>query len=153
MPRRVLPGWGPGGYTGRVIRDPAPRSQTARGGSQNQRSGPRRPCKGRSGWVLGAGRTGTDPRAPAHPPTHPCGARSVLASQALPGRGWAPRAETATFDLIFHKVSQNDRVSPKYVEKACHSPCLQNGPQNSPLDFLRFPILPAFSHKELMGLF
>ena len=51
------------------------------------------------------------------------------------------------------KVSQNLEVSPKYDEKACHSPYLQNGPRKSPLDFLRIPFFVAFSHKELMGLF
>ena len=35
-------------------------------------------------------------------------------------------------------------------EKACHSPYIQNGVQNSPLEILRFPILLAFSPKELM---
>ena len=59
----------------------------------------------------------------------------------------------ARFQVILLKVSQNPKVSPKYVEKACHSPCVQNGLQMSPLDFLGFSISPAFSHKELMGLF
>ena len=62
-------------------------------------------------------------------------------------------ANMARIDLISYKVSQNGRVSLKYVEKACHSPCLQNGPQNSPLGILRIPFSAAFSHKELMGPF
>ena len=33
-------------------------------------------------------------------------------------------AKGARFHLIFYKVSQNREVSPKSVEKACHSPCL-----------------------------
>ena len=32
-------------------------------------------------------------------------------------------------------------------------PILQNRSRKSPLDFLGFPFLPAFSHKELMGYF
>ena len=56
----------------------------------------------------------------------------------------------ARFHLIFLKVSQNRGVSPKSTEKACHSPCLQNGLKNSPLEIPRFPISLAFSHKELM---
>ena len=87
--------------------------------------------------------------------THPCGARSVPCGP-LPG---APRAIAASwpirarFDLICLKVSQNRVVSPKYTEKACHSPCIQNGLRKSPLEIPGFPILVAFSHKELMGLF
>ena len=59
----------------------------------------------------------------------------------------------ARIDLIFQKLSQNGQVSLEYVEKASHSPYIQNGLQNSPLEILRFPLLPAFSHKELMTLF
>ena len=57
----------------------------------------------------------------------------------------------ARIDLILWKLSQNAEVSPKYVEKACLSPCSQNEAQKSPLDFLGFPVSTAFSHKELMG--
>ena len=59
----------------------------------------------------------------------------------------------ARIDLIFYKVSQNREVSPVFIEKACHSPHFQNGVQKSPLEILRIPFRPAFSHKELMGLF
>ena len=62
-------------------------------------------------------------------------------------------AKQARFHDISHKVSKNLEVSPKSVEKACHSPHLQNGLQKSPLDILRIPYSPAFSHKELMGRF
>ena len=44
-------------------------------------------------------------------------------------------------------------MSTKYVEKACHSPYSQNRLRKSPLGFLRFPFLAAFSHKELLGHF
>ena len=71
-----------------------------------------------------------------------------------PGGGWVlPGPIWARFDLILLKLSQNARVSPKYVEKAWHSPYFQNGLRISPLDILRFPFLAAFSHKELMVLF
>ena len=83
---------------------------------------------------------------------HPCGARSVAQAPSLSWtlkcRLWANKAR---FHLIFYKVSQNGGVSPVYVEKACHSPCFQNGCQSSPLGILRFPFRLAFSHKELMG--
>ena len=35
------------------------------------------------------------------------------------------RANTARFDLISYKVSQNGEVSPECHEKACHSPYIQ----------------------------
>ena len=44
-------------------------------------------------------------------------------------------------------------MSPENVNKAYHSPYFQNGSQKSALEFLRFPFLVAFSHKELIGLF
>ena len=62
----------------------------------------------------------TDPGTSAHPPTHPCGARSVLWPSLV--EGWAPRAVGARFDLISQKVSQNGEVSPKVSEKASRSP-------------------------------
>ena len=59
----------------------------------------------------------------------------------------------ARLGSYFSKVSQNRQVSPKLVNKASHTPYFQNGSQKSPLEILRFPISPAFSHKELMGQF
>ena len=59
----------------------------------------------------------------------------------------------ARFQSFLYKVSQKAEVSPKSTQKASHSPYIQNGLQKSPLDFLRFPFLRAFSHKELMGHF
>ena len=59
----------------------------------------------------------------------------------------------ARFKVISLKLSQNGGVSPKYVEKAYHSPCSQNGLRKSPLEILRIPYSAAFSHKELMGHF
>ena len=115
-----------------------------------QRSGPRRACRARSGWYWGPGArcSMTHPAGPVGPP-----------AVALPGHASAFQSngranrEKARFHDISLKVSQKTRVSPKSVHKACHSPCLQNGLEKSPLDILRFPIIAAFSHKELMGLF
>ena len=110
----------------------------------DQRSGPRKP-KGLE-WVGLA----------AAPSTSAPTLRARSAWAGLPG---APRAKaasgpiTARFSYILLKVSQNDEVSPLFTEKACHSPCSQNGLQKSPLEKLRFPFWPAFSCKELMGLF
>ena len=74
----------------------------------------------------------------------------VHASAPRDAASWPIRAR---FDLFPEKLSQNRVVSLKYVQKAYHSPYFQNGYQKSPLDFLGFPILPAFSPKELMGHF
>ena len=79
----------------------------------------------------------------------------------LPAVGPAPLGGTlqiaasgpirARFDDISWKLSQNHEVSPKYVEKACHSPYFQNELRMSPLGILRFLFSLAFSHKELMA--
>ena len=86
--------------------------------------------------------------------THPCGARSVPCG-SLPGtsQNAASGPIKARFHDIFSKVSQNRVVSPKYIEKASHTPYFQNGLQKSALEILGFPISLAFSHKELMGHF
>ena len=93
-------------------------------------------------------------RPSLHPPSGP--GRSLQGPPwcrpALPGipASWPIRARLRVHNL---KVSQNGEVSPKSSHEASHSPYSQNGVQKSPLDFLRFPLLLAFSHKELMGLF
>ena len=115
-------------------------------GGPDSEAGPGSPSIGLE-WVVWT----AAPRTSAHPP---CG----------PGRPcwppwWAPRAIAASgpirarFQLHFYKVSQNGQVSPKYVHKACHSPCFHFRLQKSPLEILRFPFLRAFSPKELMTLF
>ena len=87
--------------------------------------------------------------------THPAGPVGDPAGP-LPGHASALPASgpiRARFHLISYKVSQKGIVSPKSVHKACHSPYFQNGVGKSPLQILRFPLLPAFSHKELMTHF
>ena len=118
-------------------------TQPLREGSR-QRSGPRR-------LLQGAGVGGLEPGIPQYARTHPCGARSALwASLVLPGPVAASWPIRARFDLNSHVYCQNDEVSPKSVHKAYRSPYFQNGLQISPLDFLGFPYLLAFSPKELM---
>ena len=135
----------PGGY-GRGIPGYYP---AARGGSQGQRSGPGRPAG--PGVVVPGGRAneaGGD--GPVPPLRGPVGVwdPSLYRTSQIPA-SWPIKAR---FNLILLKVSQNGEVSPEYVQKACHSPCFQKLVQKSPLEFLRFPVLLAFSHKELMGL-
>ena len=134
-----------GGYTGGVPTDHAARKE-----GPTQRSGPRKP-------PVGAGVGGVGPGCVRATQT------TTPGPEGLPGPlrclGTSPRANAASWpirariDLILHKVSQNARVSPKSVEKAYVSPYFQNGLKKSPLEKLGFPFSPAFSHKELMGLF
>ena len=95
----------------------------------------------------------TDVRAARSAPRTTLRARSVPQGPSLSWDPWKCRlwANMARIDLIFLKVSQNRRVSPKYPEKACHSPYLQNGLGKSALGKPRFPFSSAFSHKELLG--
>ena len=146
-----IPGWvqwvGTGeGYTGYY-------PCTAQGGPVPAKRAPGSPAGAGAGWVQGRVRVlGTSAAGTAISP--PCGP-----GQPTRGLPWDMplecrlRANMARFRSIFLKVSQNGQVSPKYRHKASHSPCFQNGLRKSPLEFLRFPSEPAFSHKELMGHF
>ena len=144
-----------GGYTrvgipGWVYRGVLPSHPSSRGASPDSEAGPGGPLQGVwSGWSGCSGRTvgGT-----GYIPT--LRARSVL----WPSLGYTPLqcppgTNMARIDLISHKVSQNQEVSPEMLEKACHSPYFQNWVQMSPLGFLGFPFSRAFSGKELMTLF
>ena len=138
------PWCGLGGYTGWVLprpTHPATRLRAARRtpGAPSE-AGPGRPCRGLK-WVgcgvrglQGVRRLGTAPettlRARSVPPWGPPCLRTL---------GCRLRANTARFRSIFSKVSQNDEVSPKSVEKACRSPYFQNEAQKSPLEILGFP--------------
>ena len=149
---RWVPGLGiQGGYTGWVAGGlyrgyyPAARGEVLR-----QRSGPGRPCRGLEWWSQELGRT-RGRRRSQNPPFGP--GQDHAGPSLVLGPDCRLTAKGATFDLILHKVSQNDEVSPKSVHEASHSPYSQNGLRKSPLGFLRFPLLLAFSGKELMGLF
>ena len=136
-------GWGMGRWVYRGSTTQPPR---ARGGSQYSEAGPGSPCRDWSGWYW---EPDVPSRARASRPPLP-------AVGPAPLSGASPRAKpasgpiTARIDLKTWKLSQNGRVSPKFTEKASHSPYIQNGLQSSPLEILRFPYLAAFSHKELM---
>ena len=118
----------------------------AKGADPDSEAGPGSP---RGAGVGGLGLRNT-PGPPTQPPT--LRARSVPAGPPwwLGGLFTASGPIRARFDLISQEVSQNGQVSPEKRKKACHSPYIQNGLEISPLDFLRFPFWPAFSHKELL---
>ena len=140
-----------GGYTGWVqgglyrVYYPA----AAQGGPETAKRA-RKPCRGWSGG-LRAGCVSQGVRGLFLDPT--LRARSACSLPGSRARLAALGPIRARFQSILSKVSQNSEVSPKYVKKAYHSPYFQNGSIKSPLDFLGFPFLPAFSHKELIGLF
>ena len=140
----------PGGYLGGLYRvlpsHPAPREED----HPDSEAGPGSPSRGWSGWSGWSGRV--SPRGRSGPPCGP--GRSTPGGPPCPSLAKAASGPIrARFKVNLLKVSQNGLVSPKYVNKACHSPCFQNELQMSALDFLRFPFLTAFSHKELMGRF
>ena len=151
--------WGLGGY-----REGYTATQhAARGGVHDSEAGPGSPQCGLEWVVMKPGRPtpvnkvlngtlGTAAGRLLHPPLRgpvgPCGPSLVQDP-----RNAASQPIRARFMYIYCKVSQNRGVSPIFVEKACHSPYLQNGLRKSALGFLRFPYLRAFSHKELMGHF
>ena len=148
------PGWVPGWVyrwvPGGAIPGTTQPARFARKEVLRQRSGPRRACRARSGWSEGRVRPSCrNPplRGPVGPMLGPPWFLHLSPGNAA---SWPIKARLR---VKLSKVSQNAEVSPKSVEKAYHSPYSQNRLQKSPLDFLRFPILQAFSHKELMGLF
>ena len=135
---------GPGGYTGWVIPRSHP-SGTLK--SPPQHLPAKRAPEAPQGleWVGRCVRGWAGPVPPfgpgrSHPVGPPC--TGPLNARLL--------ANKARIKVKTSKVSQNHGVSPVYVEKACHSPYIQNACQKSPLDILRFPIPLAFSPKELM---
>ena len=147
VPAWVHTGWvtrvGIPGVPSQHVLEEDPRSRTAK-------RAPEAPSGGWSGWSCGV-RTYRG-RCRSHPPFGP-GRSPLVPSLVGPSAfaaSWPIRAELQSF---LYKVSQNGRVSPEFAQKACHSPCFQNGLHMSPLDFLRFPFSPAFSCKELMGHF
>ena len=124
---------------------PGPASLSAAGPSSQQRSLHRAGNLVKRSLVQGglAGLDRPGPQGGTRHSAHP--ARTQSKSGA--------NSQKARLTVISCKVSQNRGVSPIFVHKACHSPCSQNGSEKSPLEILRFPILVAFSHKELMVLF
>ena len=119
-----------------------------------QRSGPRSLLQG--GGVGGTGDWARvlvyGGRGRLYP--HPSGPVGPL--QALPGiyprnAHLGPiRRDSTSFPRKLVKTAKCHR---KVSKRPVIVPILQNGSEKSPLDFLRFPFITAFSHKELMGGF
>ena len=121
--------------------------RTLESGGRYSGAGPGSPGTGLE-WVVSA-------VAPAEPCPHPPGPVGTPAG-SLPGTCLSSPGKPASGPIrarlrsIYEKLSQNDEVSLKSHQKACHSPYFRNGPHNSPLGILRFPYFRAFSPKELM---
>ena len=113
------------GYTGYY---PA----TLESGARHSEAGPGRPAGPGVGGVWCSARPTPAPTPQAGPV--PCG---HWCSSGLPGNAasWPIRAR---FDLNLRGLSQNGEVSLKYVDKASHSPYLQNGHQSHLLEFPDF---------------
>ena len=130
--RGVLPGYGDGWVPGRGNTGTQP-SCSGRG----PRTAKRAPeaLQGLEWVVLGARASVQAWYHPAGPVgslrAPPCTSPSLLGNAA----SWPIRARLRSYSS---KVSQNRVVSPKYVEKACHSPCFQNGSQSRLLKFPDF---------------
>ena len=135
-------GMGTGWVGGGVI--PGPTDQLLEERYPDSEAGPVASCR-EAEWVVGVART---------PGDHPAGPVGTTRGPSLsPPRECRLWANKARFKVLLLELSQNRGVSPEYVEKACRSPYFQNTVQKSALDFLGFPYFPAFSHKELIGLF
>ena len=107
--------WGLGGYGEGLYRVPS--LLLGEVPSTAERA-PEAPARGWSGWYWGPGAG----RLLDHPP----GPVGSLQDPPCPGPSeCALLAKGARFDLISVKVSQNDEVSPKSVQKASHSPYSQ----------------------------
>ena len=131
-----VPGvWYQGGYTGWVIPGHGTHRPAARKEQTYQRSGPRRPCRGRSGWVGAAGASEllTHPSGPVGHPRCPPWSGPLLGQSN--GRA---NHQKARLRSKYCKVSQNDEVSPKYVNKASVTPYFQNGSESHLLKFWDF---------------
>ena len=143
-----------GGYWGGLYRYPAStKGPNTLSGADPSEAGPGSPSgAGVGGDLHSAPRARPPASGPpwASPRPAPCGRCPAVGSCRPIPASWPIRAR---IDYILLKVSQNPEVSPKNVEKACHSPNIQNGSQKSPLDILRFTFSSAFSHKELMAHF
>ena len=132
-------GWGLGGYTGwvigglyRVLPSCLAHPPTS---DRRERALGRAQGGSEAGWAY----TGLGTAA-GTAPGPPCGPGQAARCPPCPGPSECRlTANRARFHLFPYKVSQNREVSPVFVEKACHSPCFQNGPGKSALEILRFP--------------
>ena len=141
----------PGGYTGWVGRGAIPGYY--RGTTQRPRKVPY-PAERAPEALAGAGVGGIWDRPRERPLTTPAGPGRVLGTLPVSSSSNAASGPIrARFHVKSSKVSQNGIVSPRNVEKACHSPYFQNGLQKSPLDISRISILASLLSQGINGPF
>ena len=137
---------------GCTTQPPRARAETSTAVQRPQGAGP--PLQGEGGTEAGAGRPLRDPYVQVRP--HPTPAGPGRYSPA-PGRGLPGCSSSSWLGRHLRsfprKLVKTRKCHQKVLKRPVIVPDLQNGSGKSPLDFLGFPILPAFSCKELMGLF
>ena len=90
-------------------------------------------------------------RCASGPRTTHSGHKGLRGPLRCPGTSLrAKRRDSMTFPIKLVKTTECHQKSPK---RPVIVPVFQNGSGKSPLDFPGFLFWPAFSHKELMGLF
>ena len=146
--------WYQGGYTGWVYRVGNTGCTTqppARGGKPARQTATAGSGPTLQGWVVWK-QGGLDGRTSARPAPryHPAG--PVRPPEALPVPGTLPTGKGRDLTSIPIKLVKTTKCHQKVFKRPTLVPISQNGVQKSPLDFLRFTISLAFSHKELMGL-
>ena len=131
-----VPGWGIGVWVlGRAI--PVP-SHTARGEVNVQRSGPRTPCRGGSGWYIELGRARASGTTLALPGPAPCGRCTSTPPHGQIAASWPIRRDLTSNILKLVKTAEcrsNMSKRPVIV------PIFKMGPESHLLKFSDFHIL------------
>ena len=143
-----------GGCTGGLYRvlpsHRAPRPE----GTLTAKRAPEVPCRGTGvGGQGGLAVPFACPCTGARPAPAPTLRARSAPCRDLPGAGPSPRAKGRELRSFPRKLVKTAKCHQKTSKRPTLVPIFQNGSQKSPLDFLRFPILAAFSHKELIGPF
>ena len=131
------------GYTGCTTQPP----RFARGEVPTAEGGPRKPCRGWSGWS--GARTDRRLYGPWYHPSGPVGPlQGPPCTRVLGNAASWPIGRDLTSFLV--KLVEMTKCRQKSCKRPVIVPIFQNGSEKSPLEILRFPIYVAFSHKELM---
>ena len=129
-----------------------PPSDAARGGPhKHPAKRPRKPCRGWSGWGAGSGRTGD---GGGHGQDHPAGPVGPASwpSLSFPLRMPPPGHRGRDSTSFTVKLVKTTKCRSNITKRPVIVPIFKNGSRMSPLEIPGFPLLLAFSHKELMGL-
>ena len=140
------------GNTGTYRPAICPRAEVPTASQRPQGAGPA--LQGQGGLDAGGDRPLRVTRYPGTSGDHPAGSGRY---SPAPGRGLpvtsssSGKGRDSTSFLI--KLVKTAKCHQKVSKRPTLVPDFQNGSRKSPLDFLGNTFSPAFSHKELMGLF